>query len=125
MASLNPTLKVVSEHIDALTFNVAHLTAENASLVRVFEVAMKLVANNDWSPANREALVLAVKECNHAPVTAKAISEREATGMDLFRGELEKLVSEGVADVYLPGINMCLGMVAAAAFRHRINAEKI
>ncbi|PLR29123.1 hypothetical protein CYR55_23020, partial [Chimaeribacter californicus] len=84
----------------------------------------QLVASNDWLPTHREQLASAVKECNNIPATAKAISDTEAAGMDIFRRELEKMVSDGVSDVHLPGINMCLGLVASLAFSHRITAGK-
>lgn len=124
MTNPNLALQAVSEHMSMLTASVKHLTAENAGLVRVYEVAMQLVSSQgDWTPAQREQLASAVKACNNVPGTAKAIREIESDGIDLLRQEMEKLVNDGVSDLYRPGIDSCLGMAEALAYQHRLKAR--
>ncbi|HHA1396922.1 TPA: hypothetical protein ACOEOW_003902 [Enterobacter hormaechei subsp. xiangfangensis] len=114
-------LQAVNQQFIAMTANLKHLTAENAGLYRVFEVAMQLVASNkEWTPAQREQLTLAVKACNQVPNTAKVIREVEAAGMDTLRNEIDAQVRAGVLPEYLPGINLCLGLVDSLARQHRM-----
>jgi len=116
----NALQAVIAQH-HALTTNVEHLTAENASLYRVFEVALQLAhSQSDWTPEQREQLVLAVKACNDAPATAKAIRAEQANGMIIARDELAKQLNEGVDVRYRPGIDVCLGLVTAKAQLHRM-----
>lgn len=123
--SVPKALQAVNEHFIALTANVKHLTAESAGLYRVFEVAMQLAASkDDWTPAQREQLVLAVKACNNAPHTAKAIRDVESAGMEILRQEMEKQVKQGISAVYQPGINLCLGLAEGLAYHHRSMARK-
>lgn len=123
MTEINPALKAASDHLNMLTANVKHLTAENAGLYRVFEVAMQLVSGqNDWAPAQREQLALAVKACNNAPNTAKAIRETESAGIDLVRQTVEKALKDGINPAYRPGLNACLGMVETLSRLHRSTA---
>lgn len=118
-------LLAVNEQFAALTASVKHLTAESAGLYRVFEVAMQLASSKeDWTPAQREQLVLAVQACNSVPFTAKAIREVESAGIDIFRQEMERQVKQGVDASYTPGINLCLGMAEGLAHRHRSMARK-
>ncbi|WP_147200825.1 hypothetical protein [Pantoea sp. CCBC3-3-1] len=124
MQDINNAVQAVSDHLNMLTANVKHLTAESAGLLRVFEVAMQLVASNEeWTPAQREQLALAVKACNQVTNTAKAIRGFEAAGMDLLRNEIEKMVGEGVSERFMPGINLCLGSVSSLALHHRTKRE--
>lgn len=124
MTNPNVALQAVSDHLSMLSASVKHLTAENAGLVRVFEVAMQLVSSQgDWTPAQREQLASAVMACNKVPDTAKAIREIESDGIDLFRQEMEKLVKGGVSTLYRPGIDSCLGLAEALAYQHRLKAR--
>lgn len=123
MTNPKQALQAVSEHMSMLAANVKHLAADNAGLLRVFEVAMQLVASkDDWTPAQREQLASAVKACNSVPDTAKAIRDIESDGIELFRLELEKLVNGGVSALYRPGMDSCLGLAQALAHQHRIKA---
>jgi len=124
MINPNLALQAVSEHMNMLTASVKYLTAENAGLVRVFEVAMQLVSSQgDWTPAQREQLASAVMACNKMPHTAKAIREIESDGIDLCHQEMEKQVKEGVSSLYQPGIDLCLGLAEALAYQHRLKAK--
>ncbi|MBQ5149436.1 hypothetical protein FDK32_16295 [Citrobacter freundii] len=117
---IEDTLARVHKSIDELGRQRNEFAAEGAGLLALFEVVMNIVhGKEDRAEVIKERLSLAVRGCNHATTTAKAIRQFEADGMDKLLAELKKSVEEGLSAEYRPGADLCLGMVEALARKGR------
>lgn len=118
--NIDNTLARLHSGLDELAAQRDKLAAEGAGLLALFEVAMSIVYGPETDAEKiKERLSLAVKGCNQATATAKAIRQFEADGMDKLVAEFKKSVQEGLSAEYRPGANLCLGTVQALARKGR------